>query len=105
MKKQVFPVAKIILSITTIPLWFVKMFVGVGKKSLWDAPFEPSFFAAFYLPRSAGSASLFGLSTSHKNTAFLYAEPAYSFFPLLLCRLRKIKAGSAVYAARQTFTA
>ena len=30
MKKQVFPVAKIILSITTIPLWFVKMFVGVG---------------------------------------------------------------------------
>lgn len=30
MKKHIFSVSKIILSIATIPLWFVKMFVGVG---------------------------------------------------------------------------
>ena len=30
MKKHIFSASKIILSIATIPLWFVKMFVGVG---------------------------------------------------------------------------
>ena len=30
MKNTIFPISKIVLSIATIPLWFVKMFVGVG---------------------------------------------------------------------------
>ena len=30
MRKHIFSISKIILSIATIPLWFVKMFVGVG---------------------------------------------------------------------------
>ena len=30
MKKYFFSISKIILSVATIPLWFVKMFVGVG---------------------------------------------------------------------------
>ena len=30
MKNTIFSISKIVLSIATIPLWFVKMFVGVG---------------------------------------------------------------------------
>ncbi len=30
MKNTIFSISKIILSVATIPLWFVKMFVGVG---------------------------------------------------------------------------
>ena len=30
MKNTIFSISKIILSVVTIPLWFVKMFVGVG---------------------------------------------------------------------------
>ena len=30
MKKHIFSISKIILSVATIPVWFVKMFVGVG---------------------------------------------------------------------------
>ena len=30
MKKHFFSISKIILSVATIPLWFIKMFVGVG---------------------------------------------------------------------------
>ena len=30
MKKHIFSTSKIILSVATIPLWFIKMFVGVG---------------------------------------------------------------------------
>ena len=30
MKTHLFPISKSILSVATIPLWFVKMFVGVG---------------------------------------------------------------------------
>ena len=30
MKKRIFSISKIVLSLATIPLWFVKMFVGVG---------------------------------------------------------------------------
>lgn len=30
MKNTIFPISKIILSAVTIPLWFVKVFVGVG---------------------------------------------------------------------------
>ena len=30
MKKYIFSVGKIILSVATVPLWFVKMFAGVG---------------------------------------------------------------------------
>lgn len=30
MKKVVFGIGKIVLSVVTIPLWFIKMFIGVG---------------------------------------------------------------------------
>ena len=30
MKKHIFYISKIILSVATIPLWFVKIFVGIG---------------------------------------------------------------------------
>lgn len=30
MKKRIFPVCKIVLSVITIPLWFVKIFAGTG---------------------------------------------------------------------------
>ena len=30
MKNTIFSISKIVLSLATIPLWFVKMFVGVG---------------------------------------------------------------------------
>ena len=30
MKNTIFTISKMILSVATIPLWFVKMFIGVG---------------------------------------------------------------------------
>ena len=30
MKKRIFSISKIVLSLATIPLWFVEMFIGVG---------------------------------------------------------------------------